>query len=97
MFAFIRQFSVYHEDELLVYCLIHLLTQRQLPETSELKRLTVDHDKLRLFLTSEQANYLDKNQQNILERLPANAGLTSELLENMKRFFILLSNQFDQR
>ena len=97
LFAYIRQFKIHHEDDLLIHCIIHLLTQRRLPDTSELQTLSADNDKIRLFLISEQANYLDKNQQSVIEHLATNAGLTQELFEHMKIFFINIANQFDQK
>jgi hypothetical protein len=96
MFAYIRQFTIYHNDRLLVYCIIHLLTHRSLPNTSELKKLTVDHDKLHSFLISEYANYHNKSQQSVLEHMIKNAGLTHELLEYLATFFTGVANQFDQ-
>jgi hypothetical protein len=97
MFAYIQQFKILHEDDLLVHCIVHLLTQRRLPDTSELTILTIDNEKIRLFLISEQANYLDKNQQSVIEHLATNTGLTQELFEHMKTFFLSVAKQFDQK
>ena len=97
MFAYIRQFAVHHEDRLLVCCIIHLLTHRSLTDTVELKHLTIDHNKLRLFLISEQANYQDKRQKSIVEHIVSNAGLNHELLENLETFFIGVANKFEQK
>jgi hypothetical protein len=96
MFAYIRQFTIHHDDRLLVYCIIHLLTLRPLPDTNELKTLTVDYDKVRLFLISEQANYQNKSQQSTLEHMINNSRLTHELLEHFEVFFIGVVNQFQQ-
>lgn len=97
MFAYIRRFTVHHEDRLLVYCIIHLLTHRSLPDTSEFKKLTIDYEKVRLFLISEQANYQDKLQQNTLEHIVSNTGINQELLEHFETFFMGVTNQFDQK
>ncbi|CAF3524220.1 unnamed protein product [Rotaria sordida] len=96
MFAYIRRFTIHHDDRLLVYCIIHFLTHRPLGDTNELKQLTIDNDKIRLFLISEQANYRDKQQQSTVEHIVSNAGLTRELLENFEIFFIGVANQFEQ-
>ncbi|CAF2870943.1 unnamed protein product [Rotaria sp. Silwood2] len=96
MFAYIRRFTTDNEDRLLVYCIIHFLTHRPLVDTTKLKALTVDYDKIRLFLISEQANYQDKTQQSTVEHIVSNAALTEELLENLEIFFIGITNQFEQ-
>ncbi|CAF1073880.1 unnamed protein product [Adineta steineri] len=96
MFAYIRQFTIHHEDRLLCYCIIHLLTHRPLSDTSELKKLTVDNDKLRLYLISEEANYQDKRQRRAIEHIVSNASLNHELLEHFETFFIGVANQFEQ-
>ncbi|UJR23710.1 hypothetical protein I4U23_026691 [Adineta vaga] len=97
LFAYIRQFTIHHEDRLLVYCIIHLLTHRQLSDTNELKKLTVDNDKLRLFLISEKANYEDNKQRNVIEHVVNNASLNHELLENFTVFFLGITNYFEQK
>ncbi len=75
---------------------MHFLTHRPLTDTSELKKLTVDNDRLRLFLISEQANYQDKKRRSTIEHIVSNAGLNHELLENLETFFIGVANQFEQ-
>ena len=97
LFAYIRQFAVHHEDRLLVYCIVHLLTHRSLSDTSELKKLTVDNDKLRLFLISDQANYEDKKQRHAIEHVVGNANITHEFLENFEVFFVEIANNFEQK
>src|SRR5438874_827933 len=97
MFAYIRQFNIHHEDHLLVYCIINILTHHPLTETNELKKLTVDNDKIRLFLISEQANYQNKNQQSVIEHVVNNASINHELLEHFKTFFIGIADQFEQK
>ncbi len=97
MFAYIRRFTIHHDDRLLVYCIIHFLTHRPLTNTTELKTLTLDYDKLRLFLTSEQANYQDKRQESFIERVVNNAGLNHELLEHFRMFFVGVADQFEQK
>jgi hypothetical protein len=96
MFAYIRQFTIHHEDILLAYCIIHFLTQYPLSDTDELKKLTVDNGKLRLFLISEQANYQDRLQRNIIEQIVTKGELTHELMENFKIFFIGIADLFEQ-
>jgi hypothetical protein len=96
MFAYIRQFANHHEDHLLIYCIIHLLTHRSLANTDELKRLTVDNDKLRLFLISEQADYHEKRKGNVIEYIVSSTGVNQELLESLKIFFVGIADQFDQ-
>jgi hypothetical protein len=96
MFAYIRQFTIHHEDNLLVYCIINFLTHYPLIDSDSLKTVTVDNDKIRLFLLSEQANYQAKQQQSTVEHIVGNAGLNHELLENLKVFFIGVANQFEQ-
>ena len=66
-------------------------------DTSELKTLTVDHQRVHLFLISEQANYLEKNQRSAIEHIVSNAGLNADLLEHLTTFFIGLADQFDQK
>jgi hypothetical protein len=97
MFAYIRRFTIHHEDRLLVYCIIHFLTHRPLTNTAELKTSTVDYDQLRIFLTSEQANYQDKRQESFIERVVNNAGLNHELLEHFRTFFVGVADQFEQK
>ncbi len=97
LFAYIRRFTVREEDRILIYCIIHFLTQRPLTDTSELKTLTIDHDKLRLFLISEQANYQDKNQRSVIQHMVSNAGLNHQLLKHFEIFFIGIVNEFDQK
>ncbi|CAF1294181.1 unnamed protein product [Adineta ricciae] len=97
LFAYIRQFAIHHEDRLLVYCIIHLLTHRSLSDTSELKKLTVDNDKLRLFLISDQANYEDKKEPHAIEHLVGNANITHEFVENFAVFFVEIANNFEQK
>lgn len=77
--------------------MIHLLTHRPLSDTSELKKLTVDNDKLRLFLISDQANYEDKRQRHAIEHVVGNASITHELLENFEAFFVGIANNFEQK
>jgi hypothetical protein len=96
MFAYIRQFTIHHEDHLLVYCILQLLTHHPLADSTELKKLTVDWDKLHLFLISQQANYQDKTRRSVLEHIVSDAGLTRELMEQFKIFFLGVVNQFDQ-
>jgi hypothetical protein len=97
LFAYIRRFTIHQEDRILIYCIIHFLTQRPLTDTNELKKSTIDYDQLRLFLISEQANYQDKNQQNIIEHLVSNAGLHHQLLTYFEIFFLGIVNEFDQK
>lgn len=97
MFAHLRQFRVGNEDRLLIYCIIHFLTHRSLPDTSVLKTLTTDYNKLHSFLVSDQANYLDKLQQKTIEHIVSNTGMNEELLENFTIFFENVTNEFEQK
>ncbi len=90
LFAYIRRFTIHQEDRILIYCIIHFLTQRPLTDTN-------DYDQLHLFLISEQANYQDKNQQNIIEHLVSNAGLHHQLLTHFEIFFLGIVHEFDQK
>lgn len=61
-----------------------------------MKKLTVDNEKLRLFLISEQADYQDKKHHTVIEHIVSNASLNHELLENFEIFFIGIANYFEQ-
>ncbi|CAF3772889.1 unnamed protein product [Rotaria socialis] len=96
MFAYIRRFAVTDKGRLLVYCIIHFLTHSPLPDTNELKTLTVDYDQLRLFLISKKANYQDKKQQTNVENIVSTTSLNQKLLDSLELFFICIATQFEQ-
>lgn len=93
MFAYIGPLAINNEGRLLLHCIIHFLTHRQLCAITELSDVTVEYEKQRLFLTSEQANYQNKNQQSTIDN---NAGLNQDLLESLEIFLIGVANQFQQ-
>ena len=80
---------------MLIYCLIHFLTHRPLINSPELETLTKDYPDLRSFLTSNQADYREKLQRNVLEYVVSNASLNIELLNTFELFFLGLVNEFD--
>ncbi|CAF2127776.1 unnamed protein product [Rotaria magnacalcarata] len=96
MLAYIRRFAVSDKGRLLVYCIIHFLTHYPLPDTNELKTLTVDYDQLRLFLISKKANYQNKKQQTNVENIVSTTSLNQELLDSLELFFISIATQFEQ-
>ena len=96
MFAYIHRFAVNHEDRLLVYCLVNLLTHSPLPDTAELKDSTENYGNIYSFIISKQANYQDKRVHNIVKPVVIDEELDYELLQNLETFFIGVANQFKQ-
>ncbi|CAF0767368.1 unnamed protein product [Didymodactylos carnosus] len=92
MYAYIRSFASEKEGILLLFVIVHILTQSPLPNDPILHNLTTN-EKLYDYLISEQMDH--KNQQSVLDSIVYSAVLSVDQLQQISAFFQKTTDQFE--
>ncbi|CAF1564166.1 unnamed protein product [Didymodactylos carnosus] len=91
MYAFLRPFAGEKEAILLLFVVIHILTQLSLPNDPILHKLT-SNKKLHDYLISKQADHSNKNLKTVLKY---KTSLSVDLLQRISIFFQKTADQFE--